>query len=64
MITYDGVHNTIDGVVSVNSTLFGLSTDTKPTGAAVANGSCFLELDSSKIYFYDADNAQWREWGA
>ena len=46
------------------ATFFGLSTDTKPTGAEVANGSCFLEMDTSKIYFYDADNAQWLEWGA
>lgn len=46
------------------ATFFGLSTDTKPTGAEVANGSCFLELDTSKIYFYDADGGQWLEWGA
>lgn len=46
------------------ATFFGLSTDTKPTGAEVANGSCFLEMDTSKIYFYDADGAEWQEWGA
>ena len=44
------------------STFFGLSTDSKPTN--VENGSCFLEMDTSKIYFYDADGAEWQEWGA
>ena len=46
------------------ATFFGLSTDTKPTGDTVANGSCFLEMDTGKIWFYDADGAQWLEWGA
>lgn len=46
------------------ATFFGLSTDVKPTGAAVANGSAFIELDTSKIYFYNADGAEWQEWGA
>lgn len=45
------------------ATFFGLSTDTKPT-SNVSNGSCFLEMDTSKIYFYDADGAEWQEWGA
>lgn len=36
-----------------------LSTDTKPTG--VANGSCIIEMDTGKIYFFDAENGQWRE---
>ena len=43
-------------------TFFGLSTDSKPTD--VANGSCFLEMNTGKIYFYDAANSTWREWGA
>lgn len=42
---------------------FGLSTDTKPT-EGVGNGSAFLEMDTGKIYFYDAENTTWREWGA
>lgn len=40
----------------------GLSTDTKPTIAdypSMRNGSSFLEMDTKKIYFYDAENAQW-----
>ena len=54
----------LDGVpVSGSATYFGLSTDSKPTDG-VSNGSCFLEMNTGKIYFYDADGAQWLEWGA
>ena len=45
------------------NTYAGLSTDSKPT-EGVANGDCFLEMNTGKIYFYDAANEQWREWGA
>lgn len=38
---------------------FCLSTDEKPTDWA--NGSILIEMDTSKIYVYDADNTQWRE---
>ena len=38
---------------------FGLSTDTKPKAE---NGSCFIEMDTGKLCFYDADGAQWTEW--
>ena len=27
--------------------------------ADMGNGSSFLEMDTKKIYFYDADNNQW-----
>ena len=43
---------------------YGLSTDDKPTGGAVANGSAFLEMDTGKLYFYNASGAAWIEWGA
>ncbi len=36
-----------------------LSTDTKPT--TWENGSTLLEMDTSKVYMYDADNETWRE---
>lgn len=38
-----------------------LSTDTKPT-SGVYNGSTAKELDTSKLFFYDAQNSTWREW--
>ena len=37
-----------------------LSTDTKPT-EHIANGSSLVEMDTGKVYFYDADNEQWLE---
>ena len=43
------------------STYFGLSIDSKPT-TGVGNGSAFVEMDTSKIYFYDAAGSQWLEW--
>lgn len=45
----------------------GLSSDTKPTktydGYAVENGSSFLEIDNSSLYFYDAKAAKWYQFG-
>lgn len=38
----------------------GLSTDAKPTDG-IANGSMFVEMDTGKIYLFDADGATWRE---
>lgn len=48
--------------VSESTTMFGLSTDTKPT-TGVVNGSAFIEMDTSTIYFFDAAGSQWLEWG-
>lgn len=41
----------------------GLSTDTKPneTKDGVGNGAAFIEMDTGKLYFYDADSKQWVE---
>lgn len=43
-------------------TFFGLSTDSKPTDCG--NGSAFIEMDASAIYFFDAASGDWLEWGA
>lgn len=48
---------------------YGLSTDTKPTNlksvsstqVEVPNGSVFYEMDTKKLYMYDADNNLWRQ---
>lgn len=40
-----------------------LSTDTKPT-SDIENGSSLIEMDSGKLYFYDAESGDWVEWGA
>ncbi len=36
------------------------STDTKPTGAFLT-GSILTEVDTGKVYFYDADESEWVE---
>lgn len=44
--------------------LRGLSTDTKPTSfddEVIANGTVFIEIDTGKIFMYDAENQQWKE---
>ena len=38
----------------------GLYTDSKPTDG-IANGSMFVEMDTGKIYLFDADGETWRE---
>lgn len=62
MITSQNQVQLQDGVYISAVTLFGLSTDSKPT-TGVANGSIFMEMDTSSIYLYDAAAAQWVEWG-
>ena len=48
----------------VNGTTYcGLHDDSKPT-EGISNGSCFLEMDTGNIFFFDAANSTWREWGA
>lgn len=40
-----------------------LSTATKPTGADIYFGSKILEIDTGKVYSYDATTETWLEWG-
>ena len=54
MITYTHGKSSVDP-----SELYGLSTDTKPTD--VVNASLFYEMDSKKIYLFDAANSLWIE---
>lgn len=55
-----------DVITNQGKTLFaefrGLSTDTKPTtidGKLIGNGSAFIEIDTGKVLFYNADNQTW-----
>lgn len=41
-------------------TYFGLSTDEKPI--TVVNGSCFIEMDTSTMYFFDEETTEWIPW--
>lgn len=36
-----------------------LSTDEKPTGGDLFNGSKLIEMDTGKTLYYDADNETW-----
>ena len=63
MVTTGSANQYNNGVLSKAENYFGKSTDEKPTGDAVGNGSIFMEMDTSTIYLYDAEAAQWVEWG-
>ena len=49
-----------DGVPTV---YYGLSTDTKPTDG-VDNAARFIEMDTGKVYLFDAEGVEWLEVGA
>ena len=38
-----------------------LSGDTKPIGGQIGNGSDVVEMDTSKVFFYDEDGEKWDE---
>lgn len=61
--TQNGIQINADGVLVHPETYYGLRTDNKPEAA---NGSAFIEMDTGKIYFYDASDggSGWTEWGA
>lgn len=48
---------------SVNSILYGLSTDEKPTvtykGLEIPNGAKFFEMDTKEVKFYDKGTENW-----
>ena len=43
----------------------GLSTDTKPSvrieDKQIMNGCIYVEIDTGKMYLYDAENKEWNE---
>ena len=58
----DVVKNTEDGQV-IAAELRGMSTDTKPTKIGdklIDNGSVFLEIDTQKLFFFDAGTQEWK----
>lgn len=62
MITLEFDAQNISGRLTRPVTMYGLSTDTKPADGT-ANGSVFIEMDTSTIYFYDMENETWHTWG-
>lgn len=49
----------LTGVLEIS----GMSTDEKPIGSyegyRIMNGSTFLEMDTSMVYFYDEETQTW-----
>ena len=41
----------------------GLSTDTPKPTSGVPNGSVFIEMDTSKVYMFNAASGEWVEIG-
>lgn len=64
MISISQTVQYINNVACVISTYYGLSTDTPKPTEGVGNGSALIEMDTSKVYFFDAGNSEWLEWGA
>lgn len=60
MVTHDRQLQIVGSINTINVTFYGLSTDAKPT-EGVGNGSCFIEMDTGKGYFFDVENIQWHE---
>ena len=59
MVTYGGVSKTGN---TIKYDFEGKSTDTKPTKTDfpdMANGSTFMEIDTKKLFFWDAEGEQW-----
>jgi len=70
MISISEIKASTKGSEYVVGEIRGLSTDTKPTkvngkieidGKEIPNGCIFIEIDTSKIYFYDKENNEWKE---
>lgn len=56
------VQKTVNGHDYVYREYTGLSTDSKPT-TGVFNGSTFVEMDTSKIFVFNAEDMEWLELG-
>lgn len=56
MLSYTSSDENTDGKYKIKGEC--LHGDEKPVN--VANGSRLVEMDSSKLYFFDEENSQWR----
>lgn len=60
MVTLEKEIVTTNGVASTDQLYYGLSTDSKPT-SGVGNGSIFVEINTGKVFFFNADGSAWVE---
>lgn len=63
MFTPDYYVDATTGEIMIPRHYFCKSLDTKET-VGIPNGSDCIEMDTSKIYFFDAEDGEWLEWGA
>lgn len=55
------VNTEVSPMVPRSCEMVGLSTDSKPTGVSVGNGWSFIEMDTGKVFFYNAADEEWLE---
>ena len=55
----NNIQSTYDISGTNDAQAYCLSTDVKKTGAPFENGHKLVEMDTSKIYFYDEENERW-----
>lgn len=55
------VNTDMSPMVPRSCEMVGLSTDTKPTGVSIGNGWSFIEMDTGKVFFYNAEDEEWLE---
>lgn len=55
------VNTDVSPMVPRSCEMVGLSTDTKPTGVSVGNGWSIIEMDTGKVFFYNAEDEEWLE---
>lgn len=67
MVTVDSIENQEFDNFKLKRAAFdfsGLSADEKPKptyeSTVIRNGSTFMEMDTSTLYFYDEENQEWR----
>ena len=60
MITLDKQIQDVGDTIATNKTYYGLSTDSKPT-TGVGNGSCFIEMNTGKVYWFNGEASAWIE---
>ncbi len=54
------VNTEVSPMIPRSAELVGLSTDSKPT-EGVGNGWTFIEMDTGKVFFYNAADEEWLE---
>lgn len=61
VVKIDGdAHGCVGNKITKRSEFYGKSTDTKPT-LHVMNADVFYEMDTQKMFLFDADDQAWIE---